>query len=171
MKKGTGVLLIVSALILIAIIIVVKSYSSLVSSKDEVESKETNLNVQVTMKKEKISLFKDIIKEYISEEEFKNIEKYINDLDTSKPIDKRSIANKELSKIFNSFIKAQIDNQKLTENEKYNEIKNEIDQTEVKLEVAKKNYNDAVEKYNSKVNSFPSNIISSILGYKKVEEF
>ena len=69
MKKGTGLLLVLSLLALLLIIVVVKSYRALSIANEEVKNKEVDINVQLTRKKEQITNLIKVSKKYINNEE------------------------------------------------------------------------------------------------------
>lgn len=172
MKKGTGVLLIVSALVLCLIIVIVKSYSSLTSLNTEVTNKESDLNVQLTRKKEQINSLLEKCKEKVDDKELLNeteklIEEFksIYDDDTKVKEEK----NKKLTELVNKLFEK--NGVELLINEEIKTTFNEIISTEKRMETAKNNYNKAIEDFNSKVKGFPSSIIASIRGFKTKNTF
>ncbi len=50
-------------------------------------------------------------------------------------------------------------------------MQDELAGTENRIATARKDYNDAVEKYNSSVGKFPKNIIASMFGFEKADYF
>ncbi len=170
MKKGTGLLLVCSALVLIIIIIIVKSYSSLSTLNTDVKNRESDLNVQLTRKKEQISNLLENSKDLIIESD-----ELINEIEkTSKIIIKGNIKEKsknndKLTSLLNQLLEKM--NPEVLNNE---EIKTSIEgllSTEKRINTAKTNYNNVVDDYNSKVTGFPSSIIASIRGFDKKDNF
>jgi len=53
----------------------------------------------------------------------------------------------------------------------YIALMDEMAGTENRIAVARKSYNDAVEKYNSKVKKFPTNILANMFGFEKADYF
>ena len=170
MKKGTGWLLLGSAIVLILIIIVVKSYSSLSTLNEDVKNRESDLNVQLTRKKEQVSNLVEIGKELLSgNEEILNEIGNVNEKITSGKIKDKSKNNDDLSTLLNKLFENV--NSELLKDEKINVSIDEIFSTEKRINNAKNNYNKVVEDYNSKVGSFPSSIIASIRGFSKKDIF
>ena len=169
MKKGTVPLLIISAIVLCLIIVVVKSYRSLSTLNEEVINKESDINVQLSRKKEQITNLINNCKDYIKEDTLlKEIEELNNSLIKNNIFDKSNI-NKELSIKINKLFEEKKD--ELLKNDNISIIINEILSTEKRIDTAKNNYNQAVNDYNNKINSFPSSIIASIRGFKEKELF
>ena len=53
----------------------------------------------------------------------------------------------------------------------YSGLQTQLEGTERRIIVARKDFNEAVAKYNQKVRSFPVNIIAGLFGFKKKEGF
>ena len=164
MKKGTIPLLIISAIVLCLIIVVVKSYRSLSILKEEVVNKESDINVQLSRKKEQITNLIDNCKDYIKDDILLKEIEGLNKSLVNGDISNKSDINKELSKKINELFEDK--KEELLNNETITNTIKEILSTEKRIETAKNNYNQAVNDYNSKINSFPSSIIASFRGFK-----
>ena len=171
MKKGTGVFLLVCALVLILTVVVVKSYSSLSSLKENVNNREADINVQLNKKIAQSSKIVDATKEILKDEEsiFNNIDSIIKREKES--IEDKSKINNELTNELNILLEKIKGNEELYNNEDVKTLINDLLSTEKRIETAKYNYNDVVDDYNSKVNGFPSFIVAKVLGYKTRDEF
>ena len=170
MKKGTGWLLLGSFLALILIIVVVKSYSSLSSTKEDVINRESDLKVQLTRKKEQVSNLVKVFKESTSDniELLNEIEK-ISESITKGSIKENSSVNNQISSLINQlFEKTSLE---LLKRESISISINEILSTEKRINTAITNFNNAVKNYNSKVSGFPSSIIAKFRGFSKKELF
>lgn len=53
----------------------------------------------------------------------------------------------------------------------YSGLQTQLEGTERRIKVARNDFNAAINRYNTKVRSFPSNIIASIFGFKRKEGF
>ena len=173
MKKGTGILLIVSALVLILLIVVVKSYRNLSTLNEEVKNKETDINVQLTRKKEQITKLIEISKKYVKNEDtlFNELEQNNNSLNIvdTYVVSVKSATNEQLIGLLNKLFE-KYDSKALNDEEIKTTI-NDILATEKRVKTAADNYNKAVSEYNSKINSFPSSIIAFFRGFKTNNEF
>ena len=171
MKKGTGIFLLISALVLILIVIVVKSYSSLSSLNENVINRETDINVQLNKKigqtNKIINITKEVLKEDVSL--FENIESIVKK--DKESINDKVKVNNELTKELNVLLEKIKTNETLYNNEEIKTLVNDLLSTEKRIETAKKNYNDVVLDYNSKVKGITSFIVAKILGYNTKEDF
>ncbi len=59
----------------------------------------------------------------------------------------------------------------LKSNQNFLELQAQLEGTENRISVERKNFNDAVQTYNSKVRSFPINLVAGIFGFKQMEYF
>ena len=59
----------------------------------------------------------------------------------------------------------------LKANSNYIALQDELAGTENRIAVARKDYNDAVQSYNSMIRKFPKNIIASMFNFEKAEFF
>ena len=48
---------------------------------------------------------------------------------------------------------------------------NELERTENRINIARRDYNEAVQNYNTQVRSFPSNITANLFKFKQREPF
>ena len=55
--------------------------------------------------------------------------------------------------------------------EAFQGLMNELERTENRINIARRDYNEAVQTYNTKVRSFPSNITAGLFKFKKHEPF
>ena len=59
----------------------------------------------------------------------------------------------------------------LKANSNYIALQDELAGTENRIAVARKDYNEAVQSYNSMIRKFPKNIIASMFNFEKAEFF
>lgn len=55
--------------------------------------------------------------------------------------------------------------------EAFQSLMNELERTENRINIARRDYNEAVQNYNTKVRSFPSNITAGLFKFKQREPF
>ncbi len=59
----------------------------------------------------------------------------------------------------------------LKTNAQFGELMNELERTENRINIARRDYNQTVQDYNTKVRSFPSNITAGLFKFKQREPF
>ena len=80
-------------------------------------------------------------------------------------------ASEELSSALSRLIAISESYPELKSNENFLSLQDELAGTENRIGVARKDYNDAVQKYNVKIRSFPTNIFANMLGFEKKQQF
>ena len=86
-------------------------------------------------------------------------------------VEEASEANEELSSALSRLIAISESYPELKSNENFLSLQDELAGTENRIGVARKDYNDAVQKYNVKIRSFPTNIFANMLGFEKKQQF
>ncbi|HPT14399.1 MAG TPA: LemA family protein [Bacteroidales bacterium] len=59
----------------------------------------------------------------------------------------------------------------LKANENFMQLQNELERTENRINVERRNFNDAVQQYNTKLLKFPTNLLASMFGFKEKAYF
>ena len=59
----------------------------------------------------------------------------------------------------------------LKTNAQFGELMNELERTENRINIARRDYNQSVQNYNTQIRSFPSNITAGIFKFKQKEPF
>ena len=59
----------------------------------------------------------------------------------------------------------------LKANQNYIALQDELAGTENRIAVARKDYNEAVQSYNTMIKTFPKNILAGMFGFEKVDFF
>ena len=59
----------------------------------------------------------------------------------------------------------------LKANQSYIALQDELAGTENRIAVARKDYNEAVQSYNTMIKTFPKNILAGMFGFEKAEFF
>ena len=142
MKKGIAILIAVLAVIGIIIGIISGSYNGLVNQQEEVENKHSVISVQLQRRA------------------------------GAKTAGEQTKAAEQLDSAISVWVNAVTEAYPdLKANENYKALQVELEGSENRIAVARKDYNDAAKSYNSSVRRFPKNIIAGMFGFEKVEYF
>ncbi len=90
---------------------------------------------------------------------------------TPENIEKFQAAQAQLSGAFSKLLAVAENYPDLKTNAQFGELMNEEERTENRINIARRDYNDAVQTYNTKVRSFPANITAGIFKFKTREPF
>ena len=174
MKKGIAILIAVLAVIGIIIGIISGSYNGLVNQQEEVENKQSVISVQLQRRADLIPNFVNTVKGYSDYEQktYTAVTEARNAVAGAKTAGEQTKAAEQLDSSISVWVNAVTEAYPdLKANENYKALQVELEGSENRIAVARKDYNDAAKAYNSSVRRFPKNIIAGMFGFEKVEYF
>lgn len=174
------VLIIVIAIIAVIAVIGVSigvaaigNYNKLVTSYETVESQKANVDTMLQRRADLIPNVVSTVKAF-AEHETEVYDKVLEarqNLLNANTIEEQSSANEELTTALQG-INVIVENYpELKSDATYIGLMDELEGSENRIAVARKDYNDAVKEYNNKVIKFPGNIFAGIFGFEKAEYF
>lgn len=156
-------------LIIIGVILIVgvAIYNSLVSSYKKVERSRSLVDIYLKKRFDLIPNLVETVKAYSKHE--KETLEMITEL-RGKYDKKRNVedANK-LNAYYNKCIALIEAYPELKASEGYLNLQKELSKVESEIEASRRIYSNDITKYNTKVQTFPTNIFASIFGYKSLE--
>ena len=174
MKKGIAILIAVLAVIGIIIGTIAGSYNGLVNQQEEVENKHSVISVQLQRRADLIPNFVNTVKGYSDYEQktYTAVTEARSAVSGAKTAGEQAKAAEQLDSAISVWVNAVTEAYPdLKANENYKALQVELEGTENRIAVARKDYNDAAKAYNSSVRRFPKNIIAGMFGFEKVEYF
>jgi LemA protein len=173
MKKKNIVTLAIVAVIVLIVIWVVAGYNSLVKLQTSVDTQFSNVQTQLERRSDLIPNLVSTVKGYASHET--EVYTAVSDarakLAGATTVDEVNEANTEMNSALSRLIAISESYPELKSNENFLSLQDELAGTENRISVARKDYNDAVQKYNVKMRSFPTNILANIFGYEQKDFF
>ena len=174
MKKGIAILIAVFAVIGIIIGMIAGSYNGLVNQQEEVENKHSVISVQLQRRADLIPNFVNTVKGYSDYEQktYTAVTEARNAVAGAKTAGEQTKAAEQLDSAISVWVNAVTEAYPdLKANENYKALQVELEGSENRIAVARKDYSDAAKSYNSSVRRFPKNIIAGMFGFEKVEYF
>lgn len=172
MSKKTGIVVII-AIVLIIVAILGGSYNSLVTSEEKVNKEFSNVSVMLERRADLIPNLVNTVKGYATHEQsvIDSVTKARENLLNSKTIDEKETANNQLTSALNALMVVVENYPDLRSSQNFIQLSDELAGTENRIATARRDYNDAVNSYNSKIKKFPSNIMAKIFGFEAKEYF
>jgi LemA protein len=167
------------ALVLIAVIMLVSfisAYNGLTSVDQVVQQRWSQVENQMQRRADVINNLVETVKGYVKQEDkiFTTIANANSVLSTStgKP-DQNSVQQKfQADDAIRAGILTLIKNYpEIKSSEQFSNLQTAIEGSENRVAVARKDFIDSVQVYNTKVTRFPSNIIAKVLGYSQKDYF
>lgn len=174
MKNGMKVLIAVIAAVVVIIGIFAGGYNSLVKAQTAVETKQADIQTQLQRRADLIPNFVSTVKGYSKYEQETLTAVTEARAKVSKASDAQSLsqANDELDKAISVWVNAVTEAYPdLKANQNYIALQDELAGTENRISVARKDYNEAVQSYNTMIKTFPKNILAGMFGFEKADFF
>lgn len=173
MKKSTGILIAIIAIIVVVALALGGSYNSLVTLEENVDSELANVDVMLERRADLIPNLVNTVKGYASHEEeiISNIAKARENLLNAKTIEDKGEANNQLTTALNALMVVVENYPDLKANQNFIQLSDELAGTENRIATARRDYNNAVKSYNSKIKKFPTNFLAGMFGFSEKDYF
>ncbi len=174
MKNGMKVLIAVIAAVVVIIGIFAGGYNSLVKAQTAVETKQADIQTQLQRRADLIPNFVSTVKGYskYEQETFTAVTEARAKVSKASDAQSLSQANDELDKAISVWVNAVTEAYPdLKANQNYIALQDELAGTENRIAVARKDYNEAVQSYNTMIKTFPKNILAGMFGFEKADFF
>ena len=172
--KPWHIILIVVAVLAVALVgYTVKSYNGLVTLKQEVTQKESDIQTTLQRRADLIPNLVNTVKGYASHEE--SIMKEVSDaraaLVGANNTGDQLAANEQMTSALNRLLAIAEDYPDLKANTNFIQLQDELSGTENRITQARRAYNDAVKTYNTKIQRFPTSLIAGIFNFEAFDYF
>jgi LemA protein len=165
-------IIIVVVLVLLALYVIV-SYNSLVSLRNRIENAWAQIDVQLKRRYDLIPNLVETVKGYASHER-ETLDAVIQarnaGMNAQGPHDQAEAENQITGALKSLFALSEA-YPDLKANENFAQLQEELTGTEGRIAYARQFYNDTVYRYNTKTQSFPSNILASMFRFSEREYF
>jgi LemA protein len=174
LKNGilTAVIAIVVILAVVALFIF-GSYNGLVSSEENVNSKWSQIDNQLQRRADLIPNLVNTVKGYAAHEQtiFTEVTRAREKLIGAGSVEEKARADAELSGALSRLLAIAENYPNLKADANFRQLADELAGTENRIAVARMDYNNAVQAYNSKIRRFPTVIIAGMFGFEKKDYF
>ena len=155
-------------IILLLVAFVISLYNGLVQLRNKVQNAWSQIDVQLQRRFDLIPNFVETVKGYMSHEK-ETLEK-VTELRTSwanaTTVKDKASLDGELSSALKTIMAVSENYPDLKANQNFADLQNTLKDTENKISVSRQFYNDAVTMYNTKLETFPDNLVASMFGFK-----
>lgn len=173
MDIGTIIIIVVVAVILFIVFYIIGVYNKLVNARNKVNDQFSQIDVQLKRRSDMIPNLVETVKGYAKHEEktLKEVVEARNKMNTASNINEELEASNQITTALNKLFALSEAYPDLKANENFVSLQKDLKETEDKLSYARSFYNDTVLNYNNLREQFPSNIVASIFGFKKIDFF
>ena len=174
-KNGAvpAIVIVIIAIIAIVGLATVGTYNGLVSSRESVTSGASNIDTALQRRADLIPNLVNTVKGFTNHEDeiIDKITSARQNLLNANTMEEKSAANNELTKDLNALMVIVENYPDIKSSQNFIALQDELSGTENRIATARRDYNDAVKSYNTKLQSFPTNIIGGMFNFEKAEYF
>ncbi|MEA3398897.1 MAG: LemA family protein [Patescibacteria group bacterium] len=165
--------LIILIVVVLVIIFFIGLFNRLVRLKNRVKNAWAQIDVQLKRRADLIPNLINTVKGYAKHEKslLENITNARSQLMKASDVKSKSKANNMLSETLKSLFAVSENYPDLKANQNFLQLQEELTGTENKISYARQFYNDIVMAFNTKIEVFPNNLFSKILGFKHQDSF
>jgi len=166
----TNIIIVVAIVIALWLIL---TFNGLVRRRYRVREAWSDINVQLKRRYDLIPNLVETVKGYMTHERtvFENVTEARTRAMGAQGKDEKARSEDVLSNILKTLFAVAENYPQLKANANFLDLQRELADTENKIQASRRFYNGNVMDYNTKTATFPTNLIASILGFKKEEFF
>ena len=169
---GIG-LIVILVLIVLFVLVLAGMYNSLVQLRVRADSAWSDIDVQLKRRHDLIPNIVETVKGYAAHEKgtFENIAKFRSQaMQATSPADK-AVAENQLSGALKSLFAVAENYPELKASEQFTGLQSSLNSIEDNIQNARRYYNAVVRDYNTRVQSFPVNILAGMFGFQTRQFF
>lgn len=166
-----GIVLLI--VVVLVVFVLIGMYNSLVQLRVRADSSWSDIDVQLKRRHDLIPNLVETVKGYASHEKgtFENIAKLRSQaMQATTPVDKAAAEN-QLTGALKSLFAVAENYPELKASEQFTQLQGALSQTEDAIQNSRRYYNAVVRDLNTKIQSFPTNIMAGMFGFQQRQFF
>lgn len=173
MSKRRNGLIVFLVIVAIIFVYLFSLYNGLVRAEENVKSKWSQVENQLQRRADLIPNLVNTVKGYAKHEKeiFEKLAEARSKLINSTTVQDKAKANEELSSALSRLLAIVENYPDLKANQTFITLMDELSGTENRIAVARKDYNDAAQAYNTKIKVFPNVIVARMFGFEEKPYF
>jgi LemA protein len=160
--------LVILVIVVLILVFVIGMYNTLVQLRVRADSAWSDIDIQLKRRHDLIPNLVETVKGYAAHEKgtFENIAKFRSQaMQATTPADKAAAEN-QLSGALKSLFAVAENYPELKASQNFMELQGQLSQTEDAIQNARRYYNAVVRDLNTKIQSFPTNIMAGMFGFQ-----
>ena len=168
-----GIILIIVAVIILFIMIIAGVYNSLVKLDERVNEAWSDITVQLKYRADLIPNVVETVKGYAKHEKdtFAMVTEARSAVMGAKTVKQAAEAEKEMQGALGRLFAIAEAYPELKANTNFVKLQEQLQDVEDKIQAARRFYNAGAKDLNTKIKTFPTNLINSMIGYFKKREY
>jgi len=164
---------IVLAVVVLLVVFLIGMYNSLVQLRVRSESAWSDIDVQLKRRHDLIPNLVETVKGYAAHEKdtFENVAKFRSmAMQATGPVDKAAAEN-QLTGALKSLFAVAENYPQLQASQEFTQLQSSLNEIEDAIQNARRYYNAVVRDLNTKIQSFPTNILAGMYGFQQKQFF
>ena len=165
--------IIILVILVVIVVVLIGMYNSLVQLRVRCDSAWSDIDVQLKRRHDLIPNLVETVKGYAAHEKgtFENIAKFRSQaMQASSPAD-RAAAENQLTGALKTLFAVAENYPELKASEQFTQLQGSLSQTEDAIQNSRRYYNAVVRDLNTKIQSFPTNILAGMFGFAQRQFF
>ncbi|NLY98640.1 MAG: LemA family protein [Clostridiaceae bacterium] len=173
MKKGLVALIVIVVLIVIIVAQVIGAYNTMVELNEDVDNKWSQVENNLQRRADMIPNLVSTVKGYAQHEEkiYTDIAEARSKLVGAGNMNELAEANDELSGAISRLLVVVENYPQLKADKNFIQLMDNLENTENRIAISRKDYNDTVQKYNTHIQKFPMNVFAGLFNFEKRQYF
>ena len=176
MKKLSGgmiALIVIVVLLVIAVFTLVGAYNGMATLRENVDTQQSAIQTQLQRRSDLIPNLVNTVKGLAAQEQavIDSVTEARAQLSGAQGMQELAAANDNLSSALSRLLMVVENYPEIQSSQGYISLMDELAGTENRISVARVAYNEAVKSYNSKIITFPNNLLAGMFGFVKAEYF
>jgi LemA protein len=170
MSTSTWIIL---GVIVVLVLFVITTYNGLVTLRQRVNQSFADVDVQLKQRHDLIPNLVETVKGYAAHEKgtFENIAKYRSQAMQATTPEGKAVAENQLTGALKSLFAVAENYPELKASDEFTQLQGSLSQTEDSIQNARRYYNAVVRDLNTKIQSFPTNILAGMFGFSARQFF
>jgi LemA protein len=166
-------MIIAIVVVVVILLVIVYIYNSLVRAKVRTDEAWSDIEVQLKRRYDLIPNLVSTVQGYATHEKsvFEDVAKVRTQALSATTVGQAAQADNQFQTALKSIFAVAENYPQLRASENFQELQSEITDTEDKIQAARRFYNGAVRDLNTRIQTFPTNLLAGMLGYKLREFF
>src|SRR4051795_10972610 len=161
------------AIVVVIVLLLIVLYNGLAGLRVRADSAWSDIDVQLKRRHDLIPNLVETVKGYATHEKgtFENIARYRSAAMSATSVDEKAQAEGQLTQALRGLLAVAENYPQLRASEQFTSLQSSLSQTEDAIQNSRRYYNAVVRDLNTKIQSFPTNILAGMFGFQQKQFF
>ena len=172
-KKGLIIIAVIAAVVVLLGIFLISTNNNLVSMETKVDAAFANIDTNLQRRADLIPNLVNTVKGYAAHEQaaLDSVTEARAQLAGATTVEDKAEADSALTAALNNLLVIVENYPDLKASANFIQLSDELAGTENRIAIARRDYNDAVQEYNTAIRKVPGNLIAGLFGFEKRDYF